>query len=246
MMRMARSISRRILLVIGFVVGVAGWSSASMSKELNAIEKAGETVYKKCKSCHSIGAGAKNRVGPHLNGLFGRVAASIEGYKYSKAIIRQGQDGMVWQAENLDAYIENPKNLVTGTRMNFAGIKSKKKRTELLAYLRVFSDNPADIPEAAPTASDADHDLDPAILALKGDREYGEYLSSECTTCHQSSGADEGVPSIVAWPDDDFVIAMHAYKRKLRVHPVMQMVAGRLSNDEIAALAAYFGELTPE
>ena len=245
-MRMTNHIARHCLLVIGCVVSVVAFSGAGVAKDLNALEKDGQKIYKKCQSCHSIGAGATNRVGPHLNGLFGRAAASIEGYKYSKAILRQGQDGMVWQAENLDAYIENPKNLVTGTRMNFAGIKSKKKRTALLAYLRVFSDNPADIPEAAPTASDADHDLDPTILALKGDPEYGEYLSSECTTCHQASGADAGVPSIVAWPDDDFVIVMHAYKRKLRVHPVMQMVAGRLSNDEIAALAAYFGDLMPE
>ena len=240
------AISRGILLVAACMWGVVGMSGVGVSKELTALQMAGKKVFKKCIACHSIGAGAKNRVGPHLNGLFGRRAASIEGFKYSKAIIRQGQDGMVWKAANLDAYIENPKNLVTGTRMNFAGVKDKGQRTALLAYLRVFSDNPADIPEAAPTASDKGHDLDPAILALKGDPDYGEYLSSECITCHQTSGADEGVPSIVAWPQDDFVIAMHAYKRKLRVHPVMQMVAGRLSNDEIAALAAYFGDLTPE
>lgn len=240
------SISRCFLLVVACAWGVVGMSGVGFAKDLSALEMTGKTVFKKCMACHAIGAGAKNRVGPHLNGLFGRRAASIEGFKYSKAIIRQGQDGMVWKAANLDAYIENPKNLVTGTRMNFAGIKDKEKRTALLAYLRIFSDNPADIPEAAPTVSDKNHDLDPAILALKGDPDYGEYLSSECTTCHQTSGVDEGVPSIVAWPQDDFVIAMHAYKRKLRVHPVMQMVAGRLSDEEIAALAAYFGDLTPE
>ena len=92
-------------------------------------------------------------------------------------------------------------------------------------------------------ATATDHDLDPAILALKGDPEYGEYLSSDCTTCHQASGGDDGIPSIVLWPEEDFVIAMHAYKNKDRPNPVMQMMAGRLNDEEIAALAAYFATL---
>ena len=88
-----------------------------------------------------------------------------------------------------------------------------------------------------------DHAVDPAILAIKGDPDYGAYLSSECTTCHQADGSDQGIPSVTGWPEEDFVVAMHAYKDRLRPHPVMQMMAGRLSNDEIAALAAYFATL---
>ena len=238
---------KNLLFAFCLSVSLGALPAPAAAQDLEALQKAGEKSFKKCKACHAVGAGAKNRVGPHLNNLFGRKAASVKDYKgYSKAIRRQGDDGLVWHADNLDAYIENPKNLVTGTRMNFAGIKKAKERKALLAYLRQFSDNPADIPEADPTISDEGHDLDPAILALKGDPDYGEYLSSECTTCHQTSGADDGVPSIIAWPEEDFVVAMHAYKKKIRVHPVMQMVAGRLSNDEIAALAAYFVDLTPE
>ena len=70
-----------------------------------------------------------------------------------------------------------------------------------------------------------------------------EYLASECTTCHQASGGDDGIPSIVLWPEEDFVIAMHAYKDKVRPNPVMQLIARRLNNEEIAALAAYFKDL---
>ena len=83
----------------------------------------------------------------------------------------------------------------------------------------------------------------PNILAIEGDREYGEYLGSECTTCHQASGDANGIPSIIGWDTEDFVIAMHAYKQKHRENPVMQMITGRLANDEIAALAAYFKSL---
>lgn len=86
----------------------------------------------------------------------------------------------------------------------------------------------------------ADPDVDPAILAIDGDVDYGAYLSSECTTCHQADGADEGMPSITGWPREAFVVVMHAYKAKARENPVMQMLAGRLSNEEIAALAVYF------
>lgn len=205
--------------------------------------KAGADVFKQCTSCHQIGKGAKNRVGPELNGLFGRGAGSIEGAKYSKSMLRAGADGLVWTEETLDAYIENPKALISKTRMNFRGIADEKQRSDLMAYLRTFSDDPSNIPEAEPTATGTDHDIDPEILAIQGDPEYGEYIASECLTCHQTNGSNEGIPGIVGWPSEDFVVAMHAYKRKIRPHPVMQMMAGRLSDEEIAALAAFFKDL---
>ncbi|WP_299869589.1 c-type cytochrome [uncultured Roseobacter sp.] len=205
--------------------------------------EAGAKVFTKCKGCHEIGQGATDRIGPHLNGIFGRRAAAHEGYAYSKSMARAGDDGLIWTAETLGAYVENPRALVSKTRMSFRGLKDAQDRADLLAFLRDYSDNPADVPEAEPTARATDHDVDPAILALKGDAEYGEYLSSECVTCHQQDGSAEGIPSITRWPTEDFVVAMHAYKRKLRPHPVMQMMAGRLNDEEIAALAAYFKDL---
>ncbi|OBY25533.1 c-type cytochrome [Leisingera sp. JC1] len=202
--------------------------------------EAGKVVFAKCKGCHQVGEGAENKIGPHLNGIFGRKAAGLDRFNYSKSLARAGNSGLEWHADTLSAYIENPRAFASGTRMSFRGLKDPKDRANVIAYLREFSDNPRDIPEADPTATGTDHSVDPAILAIQGDPEYGAYLSSECTTCHQIEGGDEGIPSIVYWPDEDFVVAMHAYKDKQRPHPVMQMIAGRLSNDEIAALAAYF------
>jgi cytochrome c553 len=77
-----------------------------------------------------------------------------------------------------------------------------------------------------------------------GDRAFGEYLAAECVTCHQLSGQFAGIPPIVGWPDESFVAIMNEYRRKQRDNPVMQTIAARLSDEEIAALAAYFGSLT--
>ena len=190
-----------------------------------------------------VGPDAKNRTGPRLNRLYGRRAGTVDGFKYSKSMIRMGADGMTWTVERLDAYIEHPKALVSGTKMNYPGLADDMQRHNLMAFLRNHSDSPQNIPEAEPTALKTVPDLSPGILGLKGDPEYGEYLSAECTTCHQKDGSAKGIPSITHWPPEDFVAAMHAYKVKLRPHPVMQMMAGRLSHEEIAALAAYYAEI---
>lgn len=200
----------------------------------------GEGLYRQCSGCHQIGEGAVDRIGPHLNGIFDRAAASAEGFRYSNGMQRAAANGLIWDYESLDAFIENPRALVSQTRMSFRGFREQQDRDDLLAYIRRFSADPQNIPESAPTAVAVDHAVAPEILAIIGDPAYGEYLSGECTSCHQASGAASGIPSITNWPTEDFVLAMHAYKDGVRAHPVMQMMAQRLSNEEIAALAAYF------
>lgn len=79
-----------------------------------------------------------------------------------------------------------------------------------------------------------------------GDRALGEYLSSECTSCHQSSGKQVGgIPAIVGHPAEQFVALMNAYRERQRDNQVMQTVAARLSSEEIAALATYYASLKP-
>jgi cytochrome c len=230
-------------LLLGLVLASA--ASAAGAEELGDADR-GAAIFDQCLACHEVGDGAEHKVGPHLNGLFGRSLGGLEDYpRYSPGLKRAGTDGVVWTAETLDAYLENPRALVTGTRMNFGGIDAPQDRADVIAYLRLFSASPANIPEAAPTARRTDPDLvlDPAILAIRGDPAYGQYLSGECTTCHQADGGAEGIPSITGWPVEDFVLAMHAYKKNIRQNPVMNMMASRLSDEEIAALAAYFNAL---
>jgi cytochrome c len=218
---------------------------AGRAEELGDADR-GADLWAQCAACHQIGEGAAHRTGPHLNDLFGRRLGGLADYaRYSPGLLRAGADGLTWTAETLDAYLANPRALVTGTRMSFAGIDAPEDRADLVAFLRAYSASPADIPEAAPTArpADPDHPLDPAILAIRGDPAYGAYLSGECTACHRRDGETAGIPSITGWPEEDFVVAMHAYKNNLRRNPAMNMMASRLSDEEIAALAAYFGAL---
>lgn len=81
--------------------------------------------------------------------------------------------------------------------------------------------------------------------AAASDLGFGEYLSGECSTCHRRDGQDKGIPSITGWPKDQFVAVMQSYKSKDRPNPVMQTIAGRLNDQELAALAAYYASLKP-
>ena len=143
--------------------------------------------------------------------------------------------GLRWTPEALDAYIANPKRFLPKTKMVFAGLRSSRDRADIIAFLELVS-----LDGGTPVA---DFVVPPEILAIEGDPEYGEYLASECVTCHRVDGADDGIPPVAGLDVETFVTAMHSYREKHREHPVMHMIANRLSNDEIAALAAYFAEL---
>lgn len=221
---------------LSFVITAAAILFAATARAEPDLE-AGAKIYNQCKSCHQIGEDAKNRVGLQLNDLNGRVAGSVEGFRYSRSMQQSGDDGLIWTDETLDAFLEDPKAYIPKTKMSFRGIKDAEDRANLIAYLDSFS------PDAVLHSANDPNDLDAAILAIKGDVAYGEYLSGDCKTCHQADGSAQGMPFITGWAEEDFVIVMHAYKNKSRTHPVMQMMAGRLNNEEIAALAAYFAGL---
>jgi cytochrome c len=109
----------------------------------------GEDSVKKCAACHTFGKGEPNRVGPNLWGIVGRPKASEAGFNYSAAM--KGQKGN-WTPEDLDAYLTNPRGMVPGTNMTFAGLPRGKERADVIAYLNSKADNPAPLPKAAAPA----------------------------------------------------------------------------------------------
>ena len=82
------------------------------------------------------------------------------------------------------------------------------------------------------------------IIAM-GDIDYGQYLGAECSSCHHQSGASEGIPSIHGMDAEVFVALMLAYRAKDMENQVMQMIAGRLDDEQIGSLALYFSQLEP-
>ena len=96
---------------------------------------AGEQSFKKCMPCHSIGEGAKNKVGPELNGLDGRHSGTAPGYSYSEA---NKKSGVVWGKDTFEKYINDPRAMIPGTKMIFPGIKNPKEVENLWAYVSQF------------------------------------------------------------------------------------------------------------
>lgn len=114
------------VLAVGMIVAVPMAASAQDAE-------AGKAVFNKCRACHEIGEGAKNKVGPALTGVVGRKAGMVEGFNYSEAM---KNSGLTWDDAALDEYITDPKKKVPGNKMVFVGVKDETDRKNLIAFLK--------------------------------------------------------------------------------------------------------------
>ena len=97
----------------------------------------GERVFNKCKACHAVDE-PQNKIGPHLVGVFGRQAGSVEDFRYSDAL---KESGVTWNDETLAQYLADPRGYIKGNRMAFVGLKDEEEVTDLIAYLKEASAN---------------------------------------------------------------------------------------------------------
>jgi cytochrome c len=122
---------KQLTLSTLIVIASAAASSAVLAQDVAA----GKTSFNKCLACHAIGEGAKNKVGPVLNGLNGRKSGTVEGYSYTEA---NKNSGITWDEATFKDYIKDPKAKIPGTKMVFAGIKNQQEASDLWAFLAQY------------------------------------------------------------------------------------------------------------
>ena len=110
-------------------------AEASLDQELIA---KGAKVFKKCKSCHKVGEGAKNGAGPLLTGVVYNPAGAVDGFKYSKALNGAAKEGLVWTPEELASFLTKPKEYLKKTKMSFSGLKKEDDRSAVIEYLKSY------------------------------------------------------------------------------------------------------------
>jgi cytochrome c len=118
----------RLRIAAAFIAMTAGSALAQDAAE-------GQKVFNQCRACHQVGETAKNGVGPHLNGLFGRKAGTVQGYSYSN--VYKSLD-KVWTDETFTTYIKDPRGVTPGTKMVYAGLKDEAKIKDLIAFLKQY------------------------------------------------------------------------------------------------------------
>jgi nitrite reductase (NO-forming) len=135
------------------LVLLIGLAPAAAQAQGSGDPTAGEQVFRKCQACHSLDP-ARSTVGPHLQGVLGRTAGTVEGYGYSVAMKRSG---LVWSPDVLDKFLASPSNFVHGTKMIFTGLRRPEDRANVIAYLQQTAGAPAAAaqPSAAETAQTA-------------------------------------------------------------------------------------------
>jgi cytochrome c len=122
---------KRLTLSTLIVIASAAAPAAALAQDVAA----GKTSFNKCLACHAVGEGAKNKVGPELNGLNGRKSGTAEGYSYSEA---NKNSGITWDEATFKDYIKDPKAKIPGTKMVFAGIKNEQEAGDLWAFLAQY------------------------------------------------------------------------------------------------------------
>lgn len=132
---MWRTRSRTFMTVLAFAATISASALAQEAAPAEGNADKGEKLYKRCVTCHTLEESGKHKLGPNLHGIFGSQAGTKEGFRYSKAMIAAGEDGLIWSDETLSQYVKAPKTFIPKNQMNFAGLRKDQQILDLLAYL---------------------------------------------------------------------------------------------------------------
>ena len=124
----------KVLFMAAAVIAASGSAALAQDAAKGDVAK-GEASFRKCAPCHSIGEDAQNKIGPELNGLDGRHSGTAANFSYSDA---NKNSGIVWGGATFKQYIKDPKAMIPGTKMIFAGIKNDDEVNNLWAYVSQF------------------------------------------------------------------------------------------------------------
>lgn len=143
--------NNRKSVVATALVGALCFAGAAFA---DADVKKGEKVFKKCKACHFADV-EKNKAGPTLLGVFGRVSGTLEDFKFSAPMV---DAAITWDEETMDEFLTKPKDMIKGTKMTFAGLKKEKDRVNVIAYLKevTATGDEMEATEAAETETSSD------------------------------------------------------------------------------------------
>jgi cytochrome c len=128
---------RNVLCMVAAAVVVTAFGGPAVADGDAA--KGKELFTTKCGICHQVGPGAKTLIGPELNGIVGRKAASIADFpSYSAGMKKLGEEGHIWTEENISTWIENPKAMIPDSMMAlaFQGIPDAGERADIIAFLK--------------------------------------------------------------------------------------------------------------
>ena len=124
---------RKPLVVAALAALLPLWPTATAAQSADAdLIRQGERVFARCQACHLVDQ-TRNRVGPHLVGIFGRPAGAVEDFRYSPAML---ESGIVWDEETMAAYFRDPRGYIPGNRMAFVGLRQEDDVAAVIAYLR--------------------------------------------------------------------------------------------------------------
>lgn len=224
------------LAAIGLWSGIAQAQSLDLSlstedeiaAQCGGEASAGQPIFaENCAACHSLEAVEDQPRGPHLFNLYGRAPGSAEGYDYRSDLPSRTE---IWEGETLRPFLKGDPALP-----RHPTLPTEQARRDVLTYIRVHTRPAPPAPEEV--------EVPEAVLAMKGDVAYGEYLASGCLGCHNDAASQKAaMESIFGRDKAEFLALMYQYKARAIGTETMQLYATNVSDEEMAALAAYFEE----